>query len=190
MELFEPLVSVLVPIYGVEKYIERCVRSIFEQTYQNLEIIFVNDCTPDNSIDILTKVVEDYPKRKPQTQIITHETNKGIACVRNTALSASSGYYILFIDSDDYVDLSIIQRLVMLARTEDADVTICDFFYAYKNYNRHCFVNPSNSSIECMCQVLKGVMHGGLWNKLTKRSLYVNNDISFIDLFYKQINIY
>lgn len=72
-------VSILVPVYGVEKYIERCARSIFEQKYRNPDIVFVDDCTPDKSIDILKRVLEDYPKRKAQTRIIRHEQNRGFA---------------------------------------------------------------------------------------------------------------
>lgn len=72
-------VSVLVPVYGVEKYIERCARSIFEQTYHNLDIIFVDDCTPDHSIDVLKRVLKDYPERKEQTRIIKHDHNRGLA---------------------------------------------------------------------------------------------------------------
>lgn len=70
MDLFNPAVTVVVPIYNVERYIEKCARSLFEQSLANLEILFVNDCTPDNSIDIILKVLADYPQRKEQTRII------------------------------------------------------------------------------------------------------------------------
>jgi glycosyltransferase involved in cell wall biosynthesis len=72
-------VSILVPVYGVEKYIERCARSIFEQTYHNLDIVFVDDCSPDKSIEILKHVLEEYPNRKAQTRIIQHAHNRGFA---------------------------------------------------------------------------------------------------------------
>ena len=80
-------VSVCIPVYGVEKYIERCARSLFEQTMKDdIEFIFVDDCTPDKSIEILQKVLEEYPERKNQVKIIRHETNKGLTGARNTAL--------------------------------------------------------------------------------------------------------
>ena len=72
-------VSILVPVYGVEKYIDRCARSIFEQTHHDLDIVFVEDCTPDKSIDILKRVIEEYPDRKAQTRIIRHAHNRGFS---------------------------------------------------------------------------------------------------------------
>ena len=179
--LSDPLVSVLVPVYGVEKYIERCARSIFEQTYQNLEIIFVNDCTPDNSINILTKVLKDYPKRKDQTRIINHEKNKGLATARKTALLASSGYYIQNLDSDDYVDFDMIHKMVVLAELEKADITICDFYSEYKQNKKYCHVNPSLEPLKCLTQILKGHVHSSVCNKLIKHSLYTENTIMPID---------
>ena len=81
MDLFNPAVTVVVPIYNVERYIEKCARSLFEQSLANLEILFVNDCTPDNSIDIILKVLADYPQRKEQTRIIKMSSNSGLAAV-------------------------------------------------------------------------------------------------------------
>lgn len=75
-------VSVVIPIYMVEKYIERCARSLFEQTLDDIEYLFINDCTPDSSMNILARVIEDYPKRKFQTRILEMPTNGGLAAVR------------------------------------------------------------------------------------------------------------
>lgn len=174
-----PLVSVLVPVYGVEKYIERCARSIFEQTYQNLEIIFVNDCTPDNSITILNRVLDDYPERKAQTRIINHEINKGLAAARKTALLASTGYYIQNYDSDDYVEIDMIEKMVHSAKVEDADITICDWYHVYSELDKKCYisVNPSLSPSILLQQIISGEVHSGVVNKLIKRSLYFDNNV-------------
>ena len=89
-------VSVCIPVYGVEKYIERCARSLFEQTMTDgIEFIFVNDCTKDNSIEILEKVLEEYPHRKEQVKIIHHEKNRGLVAARNTGLEHATGDYII-----------------------------------------------------------------------------------------------
>ena len=72
-------VSILVPVYGVEKYIERCVRSLFEQTYENIEYVFVDDCTKDKSIEILNSVLAEYPNRKKQAKILHHDKNRGLS---------------------------------------------------------------------------------------------------------------
>ena len=78
-----PLISILIPVYNVEKFIERCARSVFEQTYENLEYVFVDDCSPDKSIQILERVLAEYPKREKQTKIIHHDKNRGVAAARN-----------------------------------------------------------------------------------------------------------
>ena len=81
------LVSILVPVYGVEQYIERCARSMFEQTYPNLEYVFVNDCTPDLSMEVLHKVMMDYPQRKDAVHAINHDRNRGLAAARTESAS-------------------------------------------------------------------------------------------------------
>ena len=105
-------VSVLVPVYGVERYIERCARSLFEQTYPNLEYVFVNDCTPDGSVVVLKRLMEEYPERKPFVRIINHERNRGISATRNTALDYASGEFVSFVDSDDWLESNAIELLV------------------------------------------------------------------------------
>lgn len=87
-------VSVIVPVYKVEKYIERCARSLFNQTLDDIEYIFVDDCSPDRSIEILNQVIGDYPRRKDQVQIIHHASNQGLALARQTGLKAATGEYI------------------------------------------------------------------------------------------------
>lgn len=173
----QPLVSVLVPIYNVEKYIERCARSIFEQAYENLEIIFVNDCTPDNSVGVLRKVLAEYPNRIAQTQIINHEKNLGLAGARLTGLKTSTGKYIQNIDSDDYIDKNMISEMVALAKQEKADITICDFMYVYTNKKEHIYVNPPLDPLSCLECVLVGIVHSSVCNKLIRRDLYVGNNI-------------
>ena len=84
MENEQYLVSICVPVYGVETYIEQCAISLFEQTYQNIEYIFVNDCTPDKSIEILKSVINRYPNKKSSIHILSHEKNKGLGAARNS----------------------------------------------------------------------------------------------------------
>lgn len=173
----QPLVSVLVPIYNAEKYIERCARSIFEQAYENLEIIFVNDCTPDNSVGVLRKVLAEYPNRIAQTQIINQEKNLGLAGARLTGLKTSTGKYIQNIDSDDYIDKNMISDMVALAEQENADITICDFMYVYTNKKEHIYVNPPLDPLSCLECVLVGIVHSSVCNKLIRRDLFINNRI-------------
>lgn len=126
-------VSVVVPIYNVSQYIERCVRSLFEQTLQDMEYIFVNDCTPDDSIVILEKLLEQYPERKKQSQIILHEKNQGLACSRIDGVKVATGKYIIHCDSDDWVDTDLYEKLYNKAEETGADITICDFQCEYNS---------------------------------------------------------
>ena len=105
-------VSVLVPYYKASDFIARCARAIFEQTYQNIEYVFVDDCSPDNSIGILENVLLEYPQRKEQVIIIKHERNKGVSAARNTALRNSSGEFAIFVDSDDDMPRDAVEKLV------------------------------------------------------------------------------
>lgn len=176
-----PLVSVIVPVYGVERYVERCVRSIFFQTYDYLEIIFIDDCSPDSSVAIIERILREYPNRKEHTRIIHHDRNRGVGSARLTGLKVATGSYILYIDSDDYLDNDMIECLVDTAEKEDADISICDFMVELSGRSRHLYVNPSLYPKECMCQVLKGQVHSSLWNKLIRRSLFFDNRVFFID---------
>ena len=107
----QPKVSVIVPIYNVEAYIERCAISLFEQTLDDIEYIFVNDCTPDNSMMILSEVLSRYPQRKEQVRIINQPKNQGAAKAREDGIKEARGEYIIHCDSDDWVDKNIYQLL-------------------------------------------------------------------------------
>ena len=117
-------VSVVVPIYGVEKYIERCARSLFEQTLEDIEYIFINDASPDSSIDILKKSLEDYPQRKAQVRIINQPYNMGAAKAREVGIKASTGEYNIHCDSDDWMELNAYEQLYNHAKNNDCDVVI------------------------------------------------------------------
>ena len=107
-----PNISVIIPIYGVEKYIDRCAESLFKQTMtDNVEFIFVNDATKDNSIGVLLDVISKYPQLKSQIRIINHNKNKGLPSARNTGLAVARGEYIVHIDGDDYIEPTMMEDL-------------------------------------------------------------------------------
>ena len=125
-------VSVIIPIYGVEQYIERCARSLFGQTMRSdIEFIFVNDCTPDRSIEILLNTLKDYPERTEQVAILTHTANKGLAATRKTGVRAARGEYIIHCDSDDWVEPDICQTMYEEAKRTDSDIVVCDYINEY-----------------------------------------------------------
>lgn len=104
-------VSILVPIYGVEKYIEKCAHSLFRQTYSNIEYVFMNDCTPDYSMQVLQGVLAAYPERKDAVKIVEHSCNKGLSSARNIAFEASTGDYVMHVDSDDFLDVNAVEAV-------------------------------------------------------------------------------
>lgn len=166
-----PLVSILVPIYGVEQYIERCAVSLFEQTYDNIEYIFVNDATRDNSIAVLNAVINRYPHRKPSVRIIHHPANKGISAARNTCIDNSTGSYLLFVDSDDYIAPNAIEHLTAYAETAHADIVLFDTNILTTN---GIVANPVNYNdkttyIKCLLQHTEKCAH---WNKFYRADFY------------------
>lgn len=176
-----PKVSVIITIYNAEKFIERCVRSLFEQTLENIEYIFINDCTPDASVDILREIIEDYPLRKNQVKIIEHRQNSGVAITRNTGLHASTGLYVIYCDSDDWVEKEMYEKMYNKAIEENADLVGCDFYYDYLKYScyhKESFDLPKDEQFR---RLLYGAMGGYSVIRLVRRELYETNKISFPD---------
>ncbi len=173
-----PKISVIVPVFGVEKYIERCARSLFEQSLEDIEFVFVDDCTPDNSMNILQQVISKYPQRTGQIKILKHEKNLGLPKARYTGIKHSSGKYIAHCDSDDWVDSCMYEKMYNKALEDNADIVISDYYktdgYSYKRHTIGCrntkkeiYLRNLFSPLEDWC----------VWNKLINKNLY---DSSFI----------
>lgn len=126
-----PKVSIIVPIYKVENYIERNVRSLMEQTLCDIEYIFVDDGSPDRSVEILRQTLADYPERINHVQILTHKVNKGLTAARNTGLAVARGKFIAHCDSDDWVHPQMYETLYKKAMNESADLAYCNFNFVY-----------------------------------------------------------
>jgi glycosyltransferase involved in cell wall biosynthesis len=163
-------VSIIVPIYGVEKYIERCAVSLFEQTYEDIEYIFVNDATQDKSIAILTEVIKRYPQREKAIHIIHRPVNKGLSAARNTGLKHATGDYVWHVDSDDYVAKNAVQDFVEIAEEHQADIVICDVNVITARGIQTEAVNYSTKDdyIRRLLQHLEKCAH---WNKFYRKAL-------------------
>jgi glycosyltransferase involved in cell wall biosynthesis len=173
----EILVSVLIPVFGVENYIERCAHSLFSQTYNNIEYIFVDDCSKDKSMELLERVIKLYPQRSKMVKILKHQSNQGLGATRITAFNASSGDYIQIVDSDDYLELDMIELMIKEARKKSSDIIFCSFYKTFENGNeqecKHIYSKDKKSIIN------KSFSQSALWNKMFKRSLLTDNGISF-----------
>lgn len=174
-------VSILVPVYGVEKYIERCARSIFEQTYRNLDIVFVDDCTPDKSIEILKRVLDDYPERKAQTRIIRHEHNRGVAAARNTAVAAATGTFLTHVDSDDWLELDAVEELAKKQVETGAEIVTGKILISESEpYSKYSYPKYYDK-LDYIADLIKGLWPHEIWGRLIKRSLYTVNNIKCLE---------
>ena len=170
-----PKVSVIIPVYGVEKYIERCAVSLFEQTLYDIEYIFVNDCTKDNSMKVLADVITRYPDRKSQIRIINLSINEGLPSARRHGLSLASGEYIIHCDSDDWVEIDMYKSMYDKAIETGSDIVVCDYNKS-ESISNFKYINQSiplekNKFINGL---LDGTVPGFVVNKLVKASLYNN----------------
>lgn len=171
-------VSIVVPIYGVERYIERCARSLFEQTFDDIEYIFVNDCTKDDSIEILQTVIEEYPQRKEQIKILHHPENRGLPQARKTGILAAKGDYVINFDSDDWVEHTITEVLYTKASQDNADIVVCDIYKSNGNVHKHRKCGDVNlGKIDFFVQMCMMQYTWSTCNKLFKRTLF--EDIIF-----------
>ena len=169
-------VSVLVPVYNVSKFIERCVHTLFSQTYDNIQYIFVNDCTPDQSIEIIQKVLNKYPQRKEHVKIINHDINRGLAAARNTGIENAEGEYVLHIDSDDFIELDMVELMFGKAKKEDADIVLCDFNIKWKKTQKIASQHFTDKD-QYLRDILNTKAMPGVVNKLIRKSLYSENEI-------------
>ena len=172
-------ISVLVPVYGVEKYIARCAESLFCQTYGDLEYVFVDDCTPDSSIGILRSVMERHPVRKTQVRIIRNDENMGIGAVRQRLIDESTGDALTFVDSDDYLPPRAVELLA--AEMGRSGAYIVDGGWQRVTREGASAVNrPYQGRDEkhylrlMLCQ---NIVSNRLWGRLYRRRLFTDNGI-------------
>ena len=176
-------VSIIVPVYRVEKYIERCVRSLFEQTLENVEYIFVDDSSPDQSMAILHQLIKEYEQKDLLVKIVSHEHNKGLPSARNTGLAQATGEYIFHCDSDDWVEKDAMEKMFLAAQSNQADIVWSDWFLSFQKNERYMQQKGTETPVDCIKAMLSGRMKYNVWNKLVKRSLYIDHQIRFPDGF-------
>lgn len=175
------LVSVIIPIYNVEQYLEKCLDSVINQTYKDLEIICVNDCSPDNSAQILL----EYAQRDTRIKIVNREKNGGLSAARNTGLDEAKGEYVYFIDSDDWIDLDYIEKMVSAITFSKTDVVVnTNVIQEFENkpskklvfgdleIEENAFVDADNA--------INNIMWAS-WAQLWDRKFLVKNGLGFLE---------
>ena len=175
-------ISVLVPVYGVEKYIARCAESLFGQTYQDLEFVFVDDCTPDRSIAILQEVMARWPQRAEQVRILRNDRNRGIGYVRQRLIDECTGDCITFVDSDDYLPSRAIGLLAAEMERSGADMVDG----AWQSVTpqgvsavRRPYKTPDGGRYLALL-LCQNVVSNRMWGRLYRRSLFTENGIRLV----------
>ena len=164
-----PAISVIIPVYNVEQYIAQCARSLFGQTIKDIEFIFIDDCSPDHSIDILQEVLEAFPERKPQVRCLRMEKNSGQAKVRLYGISQATGDYVIHCDSDDFVDPRMYEMMYEEASSKNLDIVSCDYLVGDGGSwtKRFTATKPGQE----LSNILTGRSTYSLWSRLMRRSL-------------------
>ena len=166
------LISIIVPVYGVEAYIVECIESLINQSYKNIEILLIDDQSPDKCPEICEKYAEIDKRIK-----VIHKENGGAGSARNVGLRNYRGEYVCFVDGDDYVDENYIQVLYDAISKNNADIAVIDYEYLYKNKvekNDLPIQNEKLSNTEYLKQFLTRWNTGMMTNKLFKRSILKN----------------
>lgn len=177
------LVTILVPIYKVEDYLERTLDSIFTQTYPYLDYVFVNDCSPDDSLEVLNRTIAKYHIEANRYIIVNHVNNKGIAISRTDCIANAKGDYVYFVDGDDWIEKEAVEQMVLATKKGTIDIVGCDYMkdymsgktsYHHENYALTCKENM----LKCLNYDIATV----LWKLLIKRSLFDDFVISPINI--------
>lgn len=170
------LISIIIPVYKVEKYLEKCIQSVINQTYENLQIILVDDGSPDNC----GKICDEYAKKDHRIEVI-HKSNGGLSDARNKGLEIAKGEYIGFVDSDDYIESDMYEVLYNLLKQYNVDVSICNFYTV--SQGKIAIKNADNGIKEYnRIEILKEILldnniQSYAWNKLYKKELF--NEIKY-----------
>ena len=181
----KPLVSLIVPVYKVEPYIAVCAESLFSQTWPNLEFIFVNDATPDRSMDVLEALIDSrFPQLRARIVRVDKPVNEGLPQARRTGVEKARGEWILHVDSDDWLESDAVERLMAVVK-EDTDVV---HFYIRKEWSggrgRVSKDARYATGRDYARDILHFRSHGFLWNKLMRRRLYEH------EIFYPRFNMH
>lgn len=172
-------VSVIIPIYRVEKYISRCAKSLFDQTLDSIEYIFIDDCSPDNSVELLKEILNEYPDRIEHTRIIRMPYNLGLPTVRKYGINLATGEYIIHCDSDDWLPIDAYERLYTNAIKNNSDIAFCDYYKS--DGETKCLISRDIdvSTQDTVYYTISRNAYWTVWAAMIKREIYTRNEIIY-----------
>ncbi|WP_194191028.1 glycosyltransferase [Clostridium chrysemydis] len=174
------ILSVIIPVYNIENYLEKCIDSVLKQRFKNYEIILVNDGSTDNSL----KICKRYKQRYNNITLIDKK-NGGLSDARNAGLKIANGEFVVFIDSDDYIDEFMFEKMINVAQKDNLDLVICDCerVYESKEIDKICKCDLDSSKLynneELLYNYLLQNIRPNAWDKLYRKSLFIENNIEF-----------
>ena len=169
-----PKISVIVPVYKAEAYLNRCVDSILAQTFKDFELILVDDGSPDKSGDIC-----DEYALKDSRVCVFHKENGGVSSARQCGIDNACGEYTIHADPDDWVEPTMLEELYAKAKEDDYDMVICDYYEDNADKSTYIKQKPSSLEPDIIVKELFENLHGSCWNKLIRRSCYERYNVSF-----------
>lgn len=184
-----PRISVIIPVYNVEKYLGKCLSSLVEQTFRDFEIIAVNDGSTDHSLEILRRFEENY-----DFITVIDQENRGISLSRNRGMDIARGEYLCFVDSDDFVAPCYLQRLYELCEENKAEIACCSYYFRFVNWDFIIQYPFRCKGIYTRKQAMKRLLHDFslqslVWNKLFKRSLFEEKKIRFPKMCFEDLAV-
>lgn len=172
-------VSVIIPIHNASLYIKKCVLSLFEQTLNDVEFIFVDDASEDDSMDIIKSILETFPNRVSQCRFIYNEENIGVSSSRNKGLRIASGKFICFCDNDDWLDNTMLANMYYYALNHDSDCILCNITAVYdKKTEIICVQYPNTGKINALRTYISSTWNS-VCNMMVKRNLFFDYNIFF-----------
>ena len=169
-----PAISVIVPVYKAEKYLHRCVDTLLAQTFQDFEVLLIDDGSPDKSGEIC----DDYAKKDFRVRVF-HKENGGVSSARQCGIDNAQGEYTIHTDPDDWVEPEMLETLYKKAKEDDADMVICDYYEYVDGCNQYINQCPSSLNHIMVLKDLFRFLHGSLCNKLIRKELFDRYDVKF-----------
>lgn len=176
-------ISIVIPVYNVAAYIERCLNSVFSQIYSDIECVLVDDCGTDHSMAIARELLDQYAG-PIEFKIVRHEKNRGLSAARNTGTDAATGDYVFFLDSDDLILPDSLSLLAQPLKTKQLDLVVGNYASGGETM---CFLplNPPFETIHSGCEILRSYLQGQwfmmAWNKMVRREFLLQNNIRFVE---------
>lgn len=170
----EPLISVIVPVYNVEKYVEECIESILNQTLKNIEIIIVNDGSTDKSNELVNNLAN-----KDNRITVINQSNKGLSMARNVGVDLAKGEYVSFIDSDDWIEKSMLEEMYKSAKNNNCDIVQCQIKNIKNNIPTRKLLDKSDIKKYIKRQLIAGKLSTYAWDKIYKRKFLKDNNLYF-----------